>query len=167
MTYHPKNDNRKAIAVTAVCFVLSIILYTLGQLGLGLRMPLQLCALILLSCGIMLASRYLLSEYKYTISDISYKNGTMDLSIIRISGKREVEMAHFDIASIYAIGRERSLSEFEKAHGRVNKVFNYISNYGTKNSLRFAISFNGQKVMFVIEADADFEKELRARANTL
>ena len=163
MTYYPIKKPRRAAVFTLVCFVLTAGLYTLGQLGLGFRMLFQLAALITLSIGIMMVSRYMLTDYKYVISDIDRRDGSMSFSIVRVTGKREVEMGHFDMTSIYACGRERSLGDFEREHGKVDKVYNYTSNYRSGERYRMAIEFNQKKIMFLIDASQAFEAEIEKR----
>ena len=163
MTYYPMKAPRNAAIFTLVCFVLTAGLYTLGQLGFGFRMVFQLAALITLSVGIMMASRYVLTDYKYVISDIDRRDGSMSFSIVRVNGKREVEVAHFDMTSIYAYGRARSLGEFEREHGRVDKVYNYTSNYRSGEQYRIAINFNQKKILFVIDSSDAFASEIEKR----
>ena len=163
MIYYPVKKPRNAVIFTLICFVLTAGLYTLGQLGFGYRMIFQLAALISLSVGIMMVSRYVLTDYKYVISDIDRRDGSMSFSIIRVAGKREVEMGHFDMTSIYACGRERSLGEFEHEHGKVDKVYNYTSNYRSGEQYRMAIEFNQKKIMFLIDASQSFEAEIDKR----
>lgn len=163
MTYYPIKKTRNAAIFTLVCFVLTAGLYTIGQLGFGYRMLFQLAALIALSAGIMMVSRYVLTDYKYVISDIDSRDGSMSFGIVRVTGKREVEMGHFDMTSIYACGRERSLGEFERKHGKVDKVYNYTSSYRSGEQYRLAIEFNGKKIMFLIDASQAFEAEIEKR----
>ena len=165
MTYYPKKNPRNAAIVTLGCFVLTAVLYTLGQF-IGYRMPFQLSALIFFAVGIMMASRYVLTDYKYTISDIDRPRESMSFGIVRVNGKREVEMAHFDMTSVYAYSRARSLREFEEQFGKVDKVYNYTSNYRSGEQYRLAINFNQKKIMFIIDASKEFEAEIVNRLKT-
>lgn len=137
-------------------------MYFIGEFVQSFRMFFQFSALILIAFGVFLMSRYLLTDHRYVVSDIEKRDGEMSFSVIRITGKRENIMANFNFTSIYAF-EQVSLKEFEKRHGRVNKVYNYCQNYRPEKPYRMGINFNGMKVVFVIEADEFLASQIRAR----
>jgi hypothetical protein len=65
-------------------------------------------------------------------------------------------MATFDMKDVYAFEKCRSTKTFEKQHGKVNKVFNYVSNFLSNDVYKLAISFNGMNVLFSIELSDEF-----------
>jgi len=162
MIYQPKKDTKKASVTTVLMFGAGGTMYFIGELVNSFRMFFQFSALILIAYGMMLMSRYLLTDHRYVISDIDSPGGEMSFSIIKVSGKRENVMANFDFSSVYAF-EQVSLKEFEAKHGKVNKVYNYCQNYRPEKPYRMGINFNGMKVLFVIEADEHLASEIRAR----
>ena len=126
-------------------------------------MPMQLTALGLFAFGIMIIARYLLTDYKYVLSDTERADKGPSFTIVKVSGKREIAVATFDVSSVYKTLRCKSTRAFEKEHGRVDKVFNYCTNYRAEDRFAVAIEFNGMKVLIFIEADEIFERELVAR----
>ncbi len=160
MIYYPKKQPKTATLWTVAAIFSAALFYTLGELGIGYRAVFQCSALLLFAVAILLMSRYLLTDYKYVISDASSASDNVKFVIIKVSGKREVEMAKYDMTEIYAAGRFGSVKAFEAAHGNVNKYFNYCTNLAPKNSFFMAMTFNGMKILFRIECDAAFEKEI-------
>ena len=127
------------------------------------KMPMQLTALGLFAFGIMLIARYLLTDYKYVLTDAERADNGPSFTIVKISGKREIAVATFDLSSVYKVYRCKSTRAFEKEHGRVDKVFNYCTNYRAEDRFAVAIEFNGMKVLIFIEADGIFEREIALR----
>lgn len=166
MIYIPIKKPKKATYVSSATLIIAIMLYTVGELAPVPKMPFVLGALVLLAYGVMLISRYLLTDYKYVITDSDRMDKEPSFSIIKISGKRETPVATFDFVSVYRCDRCKSTSEFEKKHGKVDKVFNYCTNYRADDRYAVAIEFNGMKVLIFIEADIIFEREIILRSPT-
>lgn len=162
MIYMPKKKPRKAVTVTVISLVAAIVLYVIGEIVGKYKMLFGLPALVLISLGLMILSRYLLCDHKYVLSDIESRGEETGFSIIKVSGSREAPLAHFDVISIYAAERHMSASEFEKKHGKVDKIYNYQSNLRPSDSCLLAIEFNGKKVLFLIEADERFFNEIKS-----
>ena len=166
MMYIPTKKPKKAAYTAASCFVIATALYTAGEFVKIAKMPFQLGALIVLAYGIMLVARYLLTDYKYVITDAQRADTEPSFTIVKISGKREVAVATFDIVSIYKCVRCKNTSSFEKENGKVDKVFNYCTNYRAEDRYAVAIEFNGMKVLIFIEADIIFEREIEVRCSS-
>ncbi len=166
MIYIPSKKPKKAAYTAAGSIILATALYTVGEFAFFAKMPFQLAALLILAFGIMLIGRYLLTDYKYVISDENVLENGGSFSIIKISGKRETPVATFDVSSVYAVCRCKTVSAFEKQHGKVDKVFNYCTNYRADDRYALAIEFNGKKMLIFIEADLLFEREISLRAVT-
>ena len=164
MMYIPVKKPKKATYVSAVSLVIAVALYTVGELLPIPKMPFQLAALGLIAFGIFLIARYLLTDYKYVITDSERADKDPSFTIVKISGKRETAVATFDFTSVYKCCRCKKTSEFEKENGRVDKVFNYCTNYRAEDRYAVAIEFNGMKVLIFIEADIIFEREIAGRA---
>ena len=164
MLYIPKKEPKKAAYTSAVSFVIATLLYTAGELLKIAKMPMQLTALGFFAFGIMLIARYLLTDYKYVLTDTERADKGPSFTIVKISGKREIAVATFDVSSVYKTLRCKSTKAFEKEHGRVDKVFNYCTNYRAEDRFAVAIEFNGMKVLIFIEADEIFEREIAGRA---
>lgn len=162
--YIPIKKPKKATYVSAVSLVVAITLYTVGELAPVPKMPFQLVALGLIAFGVMLIARYLLTDYKYVITDSDRAGKEPSFSIVKMSGKRETPVATFDFVSVYQCDRCKKTSEFEKKYGKVDKVFNYCTNYRADDRYALAIEFNGMKVLIFIEADVIFERELVVRS---
>ncbi len=153
MVLYPKKQPKKATFFTIASIVIAAIMYALGDIGIGPRAMFQLTSLILFAVGIMLMSRYLLTDYKYVISE---EGETRYLIIIKISGKRQVEMAKFDIKEVYALGRYKKVRDFEAENGKVSSVYNYTTNLMPANEYHVAVTFNGKKILLRLEGDEEF-----------
>ncbi len=162
MIYIPKKTPRKALIVTISSLVAALVLYVIGEIVGKYKMLFGLPALVLISVGLMILSRYLLCDHKYVITDIESRGEETGFSIIKISGKREVPLAHFDVISIYALERHMSTKKFEAEHGKVDKIYNYCSNLRPIDNCLLAIEFNGKKILFIIEADDSFFNEIKS-----
>ncbi len=162
--YIPIKKPKKAAYTAAVSIAVATALYTVGEFVRVAKMPFQLVALAALAFGIMLIARYLLTDYKYVITDSERADKNPSFTIVKISGKRETAVATFDFTSVYKCCRCKSTAEFEKSNGKVNKVFNYCTNYRAEDRYAVAIEFNGMKVLIFIEADIIFERELSVRS---
>ena len=164
MMYIPVKKPKKATYTAAGSIVIATALYTAGEFVKIAKMPFQLAALLLFAFGIFLIARYLLTDYKYVITDSESAEKDPSFTVVKISGKRETAVATFDFTSVYKCCRCTSTSEFEKKHGKVDKVFNYCTNYRAEDRYAVAIEFNGMKVLIFIEADIIFEREIADRA---
>ena len=162
MIFQPKKDAKKASVTTVLLFAAGGTMYFTGEFVSGFRMFFQFSALALIALGIYLMSRYLLTDHRYVISDIERRGDEVAFSVVRVTGNRENVMASFDFADIYAF-EQIGLKEFETKHGRVNKVYNYCQNFRPEAPYRMGISFNGMKIVLVIEADEALAQEIRAR----
>lgn len=162
MFYIPPKKPRAACVTGALLFGAAAILYFLGEFSYP-RMIYQLSALILVTMAIFIASKFLLTDYKYVISDIESAGSEVTFVIVKVAGKRENVMAKFDIKDVYAIEKCKKVGAFEKAHGKVAKVFNYVSNFMSDDVYMLAIEFNGSRVLFSLELSDKFADEIRAR----
>lgn len=163
MIYTPRKNPKKAAYVSGISFAIAVALYTVGEFLPAGRMLFQILALFALAFAIMLVSRYLLTDYKYVIRDAERTDQEASFSIIKISGKREVPVANFEFISVYAFKRCKGAKEFEKEHGRVDKIYNYSSNFRSEDTCAMAINFNSKKVLLIIEADEIFERDIKSR----
>lgn len=155
MFYYPKKlPKRAALTSIALAFAATVV-FLLGEL-FAPRMIFQLVGLFFVSAAIYTVSRYMLTDYKYLLRDIDEKGGEATFSIIRITGKREVVMATFEMKDAYAIEKCKSIRAFEKRNGKVNKVFRYTQNMLSDDRYMIAINFNGMKILFCIELSDEF-----------
>ncbi len=161
MIFYPKKQPKNATLITLATIISAALLYFLGDIGIGYRAVFQISALFLLAVGIMIMSRYILTDYKYIITD---KNefGERYFIIVKVNGKRDFEMAKFDISEIYAYKRGHSVKNFESENGKVDKIFNYLTNFRSSNEMHIAITFNEKKILFRIDAEEELEKQLEA-----
>jgi hypothetical protein len=127
------------------------------------RLAYQLLGAILASVGIFFATRYMLTDYKYVITDIERPGDEVKFTIVKINGKREAIMANFNLIDAYAIEKCKKISQFEKKHGKVNKFYGYTSNFSSPDTYMLAINFNQMKVLFAIELNDSFAAELKNR----
>jgi len=155
MIYYPKKQPKKAATVSLIYIACATALYMLGDL-FAPRMVFQMLALVFIALTIYTVSRYLLTDYKYVLTDAERIGEEAKLSVVRVTGKRENVMATFDMKDVYAFEKGRSTKDFEKKHGKVNKVFNYVSNFLSPDVYKLAISFNGMNVLFSIELSDEF-----------
>ncbi len=163
MVYYPKKQPKKATGVTLATILGASVLYVIGDLGIGYRAVFQLSALLFFAIGIMLMSRYILTDYKYRIAEPTSEDGSAYFIILKVNGQRSVEMAKFDMSEIYACKRCRAVKDFEAEHGKVDKVFNYTSNLSPADEIQIAITFNQKKMLFRIEGDQDFLTLIEAK----
>ncbi len=161
MIFYPQKHPQNAAFITIGTIILAGVLYFIGDLGFGYRAAFQMTALLALAVGILILSRYILTDYKYIITAPN-QDGTRYFMIVKVSGKREFEMAKFDISELYAYKRCRSVKEFESENGDVDKIFNYLTNFRSPNEFQLAITFNGKKVLFRIDAEPELEAEIRS-----
>ena len=162
MIFSPKKTPKKAAVITVLLYVASAGALLCSRF-LAPRLPYQLIALVCAAIAIYLTSRYLLTDYKYAIKDAERASDKIAFSIIKVNGKRENVMANFDLISVYAFEKCAKVSAFEKKYGKVDKFYNYTSNLGSPLKYMLAMEFNGMKVLFVIEADEEFAREITAR----
>ena len=82
MIYIPKKKPKKAAITTALALVVAIVLYVVGEVIGKYKMLFGLPALILMSIGLMVLSRYLLCDHKYVLSGIESRGAESGFSII-------------------------------------------------------------------------------------
>lgn len=162
MIYQSKKQPKKAALISVILYALAAVLFILSNF-ITPTMPYQLIALVLVSIGVFLTSRYILTDYKYVIKDAEYQGDKIKFLIVKINGKRESVMADFELSSAYALEKCKKISEFEKKHGKVNKYYGYTSNILSPDKYMLAIEFNNMKVLFGIEINERFAAELSAR----
>ena len=161
MIHYPKKQPKKAAVTSLIYIACAAILYILGDL-FAPRMVFQMIALIFIALSIYTVSRYLLTDYKYVLQDIDQIGGEVKFTIVRVTGKRENIMATFEMKDAYALEKCKSTKQFEKLHGKVNKVFNYSSNFLSDDIYKLAIRFNGMNVLFSLELSAEFVHDIDA-----
>ncbi len=164
MVYQPKKQPKKAALTSVVLYAISAVLFILGSF-LTPSMAYQLAALVFISLGVFLTSRYILTDYKYVILDDDFDGNKTKFSIVKVNGNREAIMATFDFSSVYALEKCKKISEFEKKHGKTNKYYGYTSNFASPDKYMLAIEFNNMKVLFGIEPSEQFAAEISARIN--
>ncbi len=162
MLHYPKKQPKKAAIISVCLYAGAAVLFTASGFFQP-RLAWQLMALVLVSVGIFFTSRYILTDYKYVIKDIERPDGEVKLSIIKINGSREAIMADFKLLDAYAFEKCRSLRDFEKKHGKATKFYGYCSNFSSPDTHMLAINFNNMKVVFAIEANEEFAREIEAR----
>ena len=162
MLYYPKKQPKKAALISVLLYGGAAALFIVSGF-LAPRLAYQLIALVLVSIGLFLTSRYILTDYKYVIKDIERTGDEVKLSIIKVNGKREAVMASFKLLDAYALEKCKKISQFEKKHGKVDKFYGYTSNLSSPDTYMLAINFNQMKVLFGIELSPDFASELRSR----
>ena len=162
MFFIPKKEPKKAAILSVILIMLGALMFSVSYV-LTPRLAYQLLGAIFASVGIFFASRYMLTDYKYVITDIERQGDEIKFTIVKISGKREAVMANFNLIDAYAFEKCKKISQFEKKHGKVNKFYGYTSNFSSPNTYMLAISFNKMKVLFAIELDDDFAAELEKR----
>jgi hypothetical protein len=162
MIYIPPKQPRAACVCGVTALGSGAVLYFLGEF-LRPRAMFQLSSLILITIAIFLAAKFLLCDYKYVINAPETENRGCTFVIVKISGKRENVMASFDLGDVYAFEKCKKISAFEKAHGKVNKAYNYVSNFMSNDVYSIAINFNGEKILFLVELSEKFANETKQR----
>ncbi len=162
MIYYPKKQPKRATAISLFLYIGAIALFIISSFFTP-TMPYQLIALVLVSIGLFLTSRYILTDYKYIIKDAERSTDKIGFSIVKVNGKREAVMANFDLLDVYAFEKCKKISVFEKKHGKVNKFYGYVSNLSSPDTYMLALKFNGMKIILAIECSEDFAKEIKAR----
>ena len=162
MIYYPKKQPRRATAISLLLYVGAIVLFIVSSFFTP-TMPYQLSALVMVSIGLFITSRYILTDYKYVIKDAERASDKVGFSIIKVNGKREAVMATFDLLDVYAFEKCKKISVFEKKHGKVNKFYGYVSNLSSPDTYRLGLKFNGMKIILAIECSEEFSKEIEAR----
>lgn len=162
MIFAPKKQPKKAAVLAVILYVAAAGLYLLGEIFTP-RLAYQLSALVIVAIAIFITSRFLLTDYKYVIKDAERATDKISFTIVKINGSREAIMANFDFISIFALEKCKKISQFEKKHGKVNKFYNYCSNFSSPDTHMMGIEFNKMKVLFAIEADEKFVREITCR----
>ena len=162
MYYVPKKLPRNACVTALILFGAAASLFFISEF-FAPRLAFQLLALIAVSVAIFLVSRYVLTDYKYVITDIDAPGDEIKFTIVKINGKREAIMATFELKDAYALEKCRTTKEFERIHGKVTKLYSYVSNFMSGDVYKLAINFNNMKVLFSIEISEQFATEIKAR----
>ena len=162
MYYMPKKAPKLAGIISACSYGVAAALYLLGEFFKP-RLVYQLAALVFVALGLFFTARYILTDYKYVITDIERKGAEATFTIVKVSGKRETVVASFDLLDVYALEKCRKSSDFEKKHGKVDKIYNYTSNFSSPDTYKLAIKFNGTRVLLSVELSDEFAEEIRVR----
>lgn len=162
MIFKPQKQPKKAGTVAVILYATAAGLFLISQF-LKPPFPYQLMALIIISIALFITSRYILTDYKYVIRDAERASDKVSFTIVKINGSREAIMANFDLISVYAFEKCKKISDFEKKYGKVNKFYGYTSNFSSPDTYMMGIEFNQMKVLFAIEADENFAREIMAR----
>ncbi len=160
MIFYPQKQPKNASVATLLTILGAATLYFLGDIGIGYRFVFQMSALLLFAVGIFLMTRYILTDYKYIITDLN-EHGERYFIIVKVNGKRNFEMAKFDVSELYAYKRTHSVKEFEAENGKADKIFNYLTNFRAPTEMMIAITFNGKKILFRIDAEQELETEIK------
>jgi hypothetical protein len=159
MFYIPKKTPRAAALISAASYALGAALFIAAEF-LKPRLGYQLLALVFAAVGIFFTARYILTDYKYVLTEVDRKGAEANFSVIKLSGRRETPVASFDVRDIYAIEKCSKNSDFEAKHGKVNKIYSYVSNFASKDVYKVAVEFNGMKVLLSVELSEDFAEAI-------
>ena len=162
MFYIPRKLPRNALITSLLMFIAAAALFLVSEF-FNPRLAYQLLALAAVSFAIFLVSRYALTDYKYVIKDIDGPDQQISFTIVKINGKREAIMANFNLDDAYALEKLTKVSDFEAKHGKVNKLYNYKSNFMPSEAYMLAIKFNAMNVLFEVELSNEFANEIRLR----
>lgn len=139
--YTPPRTNKTGLVIPLFLFAAAAICLLFSVMGFGNGLSLQLIAVICLTAGIQITTRYRLCSFTYIISErtktddmdpdaigSSYgqDTGTLSLSVIRTQGKYIRTVAVLPLSGIVDVLNTRA--EAEKKHIGIKHYYNFCAN---------------------------------------
>ena len=169
--YTPPKRRAPAVTVSGICLAAAAVCLILSALGIGWRGPLQLIAAAAAVTAIEMTTRFILTEYTYTII---YGNEGIDFAVSRPNGKNIKTVANIAMTTVKALAPNDKISALESRFGRIKQSFNYSANMfpirkgQLKNdpdaeTKKYALvfDFNGATDLMIIECTEEFANQIR------
>jgi hypothetical protein len=164
--YTPPRTNKTGLIIPLFLFAAAAICLLFSAIGLGNRLSLQLIAVICLTAGIQITTRYRLCSFTYIISErtktddmdpdtIGSSNGqdigTISLSVIRTQGKYSRTVAVLPLSGIVDVLNTRA--ETKKKHTGIKHYYNFCANMYPQTSWIVVFIQDDKKTAINLEPD--------------
>lgn len=164
--YTPPRINKAGLVIPLFLFAAAALSLLFTAAGIGNRMVLQLTAVICLTAGIQITTRYLLCGFTYIISErnaagdadwdavgSSYgpETGTLSLSVIRTQWKCSRTLAVMPLSDITDVVNTRA--EAVKKHPDIRNYVSFCVNMFPKNAWVVIFEQEGIKTAVSLEPD--------------
>ncbi|MBQ7720938.1 MAG: hypothetical protein IJT56_10175 [Clostridia bacterium] len=164
--YTPPKRKAPAVIMSGLCLAIAAACLILSGLGIGWRALLQLAAMAAAVAAIEITTRFILTEYTYTV--VFGPDGA-DFTVSKTNGKKIKTVANIAMTTVKALTAHEGISALEKSHGHISRSFIYTANVFPikKGQLKsspetetkkyaLVFEFNGDTDAIVIECSKDF-----------
>ncbi len=153
MIYAPKPD--KKAKNLSLLFIITGFVLMLFASYIPYRAIFQAFAILIVSAGLFILVRYVLSEFRYIIDDRD--DGNSDFIVYKKQGKNDVKVCHislYNVEDIYRYGDKKVKSDNRYAYNQNMTDEKYV-----------LLTKEGEKLIeIIIEPDKFFLQEIKKRA---
>ena len=158
LSVHPKSQNKSAHIVCGAfmaSFIAALVIYLSIDRFKGI---IGLCAIVLLTVGIMIYTRYISAKYYY---DITYDVNSCAVLVVRqLTGKRQSTLCCIALSSIVSVVRETK--DERRAHKTPmgTRKYNYTPTLMPDLTYRITSNTRLEKCELVLEISDEYAKML-------
>ena len=147
--YAPQRKTRRERVIAAALLLTACGIMLLSLTPIGVRSLNQLLAFLAATAGILVTTRYCLTDFIYEID--RDENGVLYMQVIRRQGKRLMTVAQFDLAQLIAFRDGARIGDLEKETGSLKRQMNCCVSMEPAHTLALCAESNGERFALLLE----------------
>jgi len=163
--YIPKQNKKYAVGLCALMYVIAAVSLLVGQVRTP-RLLWQLIGIAALTVGIQFTTRYVLTEYRYILSDLALLHEANELKVEQVRGKNRKLVCSLSLDTRIALVKYTSMSALEAEYGRISRTFNFSPNISSDNRYAYVFEFNGATNLLLLDCDDEFVRQYKLRTES-
>lgn len=156
--YAPQRKTRRERVIAAALLLTACGMMLLSLTPLGVKSLNQLLAFLAATAGILITTRYCLTDFIYEID--RDENGVLYMQVIRRQGKRLMTIAQFDLAQLITFRDGARIGDLEKETGSLKRQINCCVSMEPAHTLALCAESNGERFALLLECETDLAELL-------
>ena len=163
--YTPPQNKKYAVGLCALMYAIAAMSLIMGQFRTP-RLLWQLMGIAALTAGIQFTTRYVLTAYRYILSDLALLHEANELKVEQVRGNNRRLVCSLSLETRIALVKYTSMSAIEAEYGRISRTFNFSPNIASDDRYAYIFEFNGATNMLLLDCDEEFIRQYRLRTET-
>lgn len=147
--YAPQRKTRRERVIAAALLLTACGIMLLSLTPIGVKSLNQLLAFLAATAGILVTTRYCLTDFIYEID--RDENGVLYMQVIRRQGKRLMTVAQFDLSQLIAFRDGARIGDLEKETGSLKRQMNCCVSMEPAHTLALCAESNGERFALLLE----------------
>ena len=164
--YTPPHNKRQATVISAILFAAAALTFMFGNF-LPMRLIWQVVAIGTLTAGILITSRFVLTEYRYKLNDLAHLHESNQLIVESVQGKNVKTVCSLTLETRVGFAKYESLKQIEEKYGHISRSFSYSPNLFSESKYAYIFEFNDETNMILLDCDDEFVRQFRMRTEVM